>query len=238
MDCDYIKLGDCLEIMRTLPDDSVDVVFTSPPYGDMGRKSVDYCNGNTHTKYLDFEIYDDYVNWLSARIDEMVRVAKKAVLVNIQANYNNKSEVYKLIGKYADSIQDILIYNKKTAMPTSTPNAISNYYEMVLILRPSNNTRVKVNSKFYTNVITINSRNNNKYASVHRAVMNKEFCDEIIKEFTNNGDIVLDPFSGTGTTAISCIQQGRHYIGLEINETYYNLSLARISEETSKINLW
>lgn len=69
------------------------------------------------------------------------------------------------------------------------------------------------------------------------AVMNKAFCDEVIYEFTSEGDIVLDPFMGCGTTAISCIEQKRHYIGFEINNIYIDVANKRIKEALDNISL-
>ena len=60
--------------------------------------------------------------------------------------------------------------------------------------------------------------------------MNKKFCDEVIKEFTAPNDIVLDPFLGVATTAVCCVEQGRHYIGYELNETYFNEACKRLDE--------
>lgn len=58
--------------------------------------------------------------------------------------------------------------------------------------------------------------------------MRKEIADWFIERFTKENDIVLDPFFGTGTTAISCIEQNRRYIGFELIEEYYKLALERI----------
>lgn len=60
--------------------------------------------------------------------------------------------------------------------------------------------------------------------------MKKEVCDWFIKKFTKEGDIILDPFLGTATTAICAIENDRHYIGFEISEEYYNNCMNRIAE--------
>ena len=86
-----------------------------------------------------------------------------------------------------------------------------------------------VNSEYFTNVIVKKGMNDNEYSDIHRAVMNKQFCDEVIYEFTQENDIVLDPFFGTGTTGICCKEQNRRFIGFEINKTYYEVSKKRIN---------
>ena len=65
--------------------------------------------------------------------------------------------------------------------------------------------------------------------------MSKQFCDEIIKEFTVKGDIVLDPFFGVGTTGLSCKKQGRHYIGFDISKDYFDITCERLEKEKEKL---
>lgn len=68
--------------------------------------------------------------------------------------------------------------------------------------------------------------------------MSKAFCDEVIKEFTSPGDIVLDPFFGMGTTGVCCIEQNRKYIGFELCQEYVDKAQERINKlELEKQNL-
>lgn len=220
-----VVLGDCLELFEKLDDKSIDVSFTSPPYFSVG-------GGNSHNnknKYLEPEKYKDWLGFQINVIDELLRVTKKYVLYNIQPLHGNKSNVYKLIGRYAERIHEIIIWYKPNGAPTSTPHKISNKYEFLIILKPYDVDVVDVNSEYYTNVIVKKGDNDNEYADIHRAVMNKPFCDEIIHEFTKENDIVLDPFFGTGTTGISCKEQNRRFIGFEINKTYYGIAKKRIN---------
>lgn len=220
---------DCLEGMRLLDDKSVDVTFTSPPYNDTGSDNVNVADsGMLHKKYLYTETKDNYFDWLCECIDEMLRVSKKWVIFNIQGIKNNREDVYKIIGKYAHIIHDIVIWYKPYAQPTGTPHSISNNYEFIILFKCKGVENVKVNSNFYRNVIVKGGNANSEYAKVHRAVMNKEISDEIIKEFTVGGDVVLDPFTGCGTTELSCKQQGRNYIGFEICKEYWEIANDRL----------
>lgn len=179
---------DCLEGMKLLDDRSIDVTFTSPPYNDTGNDNVDVSNGSEfHKKYLYTEKKDNYYEWLCQCIDEMLRVTKKWVVFNIQGIKNNREDVYKIIGRYSHQIHDILIWYKPNGQPTSTPNSISNFYEYIILFKCKGVENVKVNSRFYKNVIVKNINANNEYQKVHRAIMNKDLCDEMIKEFTQGG---------------------------------------------------
>ena len=216
-----IYLIDCEEGLKQLQDNSVDVCFTSPPYNDTGK------DGGTHQKYIDVEIRKDWYEWQCELIDEMLRVTKKYVLYNVQPIKNNKIDVYKIIGKYASKIHTILVWNKPQSQPCGNPHKISNYYEFILVM--SNVGGVDVNSQFYKNVITKGGNTDKQYSKIHKVIMSKELCNEIIKEFTKPNDIVLDIFSGLGTTALCCKELGRRYIRFEIYPLYYEKSLDRLN---------
>lgn len=230
---------DCLEGMKLMEDNSVDVSFTSPPYNDTGNKSQKVDNvkyGNTHKKYLYVENRKDWFEWQTEIIDEMLRVSKKYVLYNVQGLSNNRKNIYKLIGHYADRIHDIVVWYKPNGCPTGTPNKLSNKYEFLIIIKCDGIKAVSVNSKFYTNVIVQNINSNKEFAKIHRAVMSKQFSDEVIKEFTQENDIVLDPFMGCGTTAVSCVEQGRNYIGFEMVKEYCDTATNRIKDSFNQLS--
>ena len=232
-DKDIVICGDCLEQMKRMPSKFVDVFFTSPPYNDSGTENEDVANlksNNTHKKYETVERHDDWFEWQCEVIDEALRVTKKYVLYNIQGISNNRTNVYKLIGKYADRIHDILIWNKINGAPTSTPHKISNTYEYVLIIKPDGVDGVDVKDNFFRNVINLNINPNKDYGKIHRALMSQEFCDTIIYQFTQEGDTVLDCFNGLGTTMLSCQKYNCSYIGIELSEKYCQTTIERFLE--------
>lgn len=160
----------------------------------------------------------------------MLRVSKKYVIVNIQPLKNSAKYVYEYIGYYANRIDRVLIWNKTNAQPCGNPHKISNYYEYIIVFSNKKDRAIDVNSKFYKNVITVNETNKNPYADIHGAVMNQAFCKEIIKEFTNERDVVLDVFAGVGTTLATAKSMGRNYIGFEIEKQYYDICKKRVEE--------
>lgn len=229
-------LGDCLEKMKQMPDNSVDVVFTSPPYNDSGRTERDK-ELKRHFKYENSEIREDWYEWQCECIDEMLRIAKRQVMYNIQPILSNKADVYRLIGHYADKIDQILIWYKPNSQPQHYPHRIANYYEMVLILRGGYFDKLYINSNGYTNVIIQNINSNHEYSHTHRALMSEPFCDEIIREFTQEGDTVLDPFMGLATTGVSCYKYNRDFVGIEIYKPYYDIAKQRLDDEMAQIRM-
>lgn len=209
-----IKLGDCLDIMKVIPDKSVDVSFTSPPY-----------NRKRNDKYKNYDDnIDDYYGFLCRFTNELLRLTKKYIFVNIQKNYYNKEEVFKYIGEYANKIVEIIIWEKTNPMPANGYN-ITNAYEFFIVL---SGKPLKSNTTYTKNIIS--SSVNTNTLKQHKAVMKQEISDFFITKFTSINDIVLDPFMGIGTTAISCVKNNRKYIGIEIDPEYCKIATDRLKE--------
>ena len=225
--------GDCLDIMKQMADGSVDYTFTSPPYNDSGKTQRDL-ETMRHIKYKNMEWRDDWYEWQCKCIDEMIRVTRNMVFYNVQAILSNKADVYRLIGHYADVIHMILVWYKPNAQPQPYDNRIGNSYEMVMIFKCKDFKCLYCNDRHYSNVIVQNINSDRRYSEIHRAIMSQGFADEIIREFTQKGETVLDPFCGLATTGIACIKQHRKFIGIEIDDEYYEIAKKRIAEDTAQ----
>ena len=211
---------DCLAGMKEMQDNSVDVSFTSPPYNRI--------RNDTYEFYDDTK--DDYFKFICEVTDEMMRLSRKQVIVNIQANHFNKSDVYRYIGKYADNIKGIIVWEKSNPQPATNfrdnEYSITNAYEFFFVMG-INAEEFRANNKI-KNIIT--TPVNNEHFEGHGAVMRKDVADWFINNFTCKGDLVLDPFMGCGTTALSCYHNGRNYIGFEIVEEYIKYAENRLSQ--------
>lgn len=230
-------LGDCLEQMKQMPDQSIDVVFTSPPYNDSGKSESDRAK-KRHFKYEECESREDWYEWQVECIDQMLRVSKRQVLYNIQPILSNKADVYRLIGHYANQIDQILIWYKPNAQPQHYPHRISNCYEMVIIFKCKEFDKLYINSNGYKNVIVKNINSNRLYSEKHRALMSESFSDEMIREFTKKGDVILDPFMGLATTGLSCLSCDRKFVGIEIHEPYYKIAKQRMDQANAQISIF
>lgn len=213
MDLDVIYNEDCLKTMSSMKDNSVDVTFTSPPY-----------NRKRNDKYSFYDdTIKDYYSFLRNFIDESIRVTKGNVFVNIQKNYYNKKEVFKIIGDYSDSIYEIFIWEKSNPMPAAGLS-VTNAYEFIICFGDS----LKSNTTYTKNHLTTSVA---KMCKEHKAVMHDKVADFFIENFTKEGDVIYDPFMGYGTTAMSCIKNGRRYIGSEISKDYCILTENRLTEK-------
>ena len=214
--------GDCLKILKNFDDNSVDYVFTSPPYNIKRSKNNKY---NVYEHFSDG--IDNYLEWCIQVIDELLRVTDKHIFWNVQANYYNKKDVHKLIGHYADKIQQNFIWYKPDGIPSSQKYYVSNFNEYILGI--TNQKYIKSNKVFITNHLELSSKNKNTNRSM-RAVMNQDVSDFFIENFTQENEIILDCFMGTGTTGMSCNKYNRNFIGIEIAKEYFDYAVGRLND--------
>jgi len=201
---------DCFNLLSKI---KCDIVFTSPPY-----------NRKRNDKYKNYDdTIDDYFAFLVNFIDNVQY--NKYLFLNVQTNFYNKQDIYKLIGKYYNKIQQIFVWEKSNPMPAQGFN-ITNAYEYFLVF---GDKALKSNYTYTKNILTT-SVNSATTTKIHRAVMKQEVADWFIYNFTTQRDIVFDPFMGLGTTGISCLRYNRDFIGIEKNKEYYDLASERISE--------
>lgn len=207
-----IKLikGDCLEVIEQLTSGGirVDYTFTSPPY-----------NRKRNDKYSDYDDnIKDYLAFSIKAIDLCLKISDKGVFWNIQANHYNRHDVYKIMGHYSDLIQEVFIWEKTNPMPAAG-KAITNAVEYFIYL---SNDRPKSNFTYTKNITS--TAVNSKMPKEHKAVMKQDVCDWFINCFTKEGDMILDPFMGLGTTGKSCKLLNRRFIGIEIGDTYFEMA--------------
>lgn len=209
---------DCLKILPLLDDNLVDYSFTSPPY-----------NRKRNDKYKDFkDINNDWLNMNIKVINELLRISKKHIFYNIQANYYNRSEVYHLIGHFSKNILDIHIWQKSNPMPAGGYN-ITNAVEYFLIL---GNLSLKSNTTYTKNIIT--TAVNSNMPKDHKAIMKPEVAKHFISKFTKENDVILDCFFGYGTTGIICKELNRNFIGIEMQKSYFDVSLKNLNVNLQK----
>jgi site-specific DNA-methyltransferase (adenine-specific) len=211
---DNLILGDSSAVIKTFADEQFDTVFTSPPY-----------NRKRNDKYKDFtDISDDYFNFLVESIEQCLRVCKGNVFYNLQKNFYNRVEIYKIFGHFAERIIETIVWHKSNPMPN--PHVI-NSYEYILVLSNKNKS-LKANKTYTKNHFSTAVYSENPYKKQHRAVMNPKAVEYILKSFCKPNESVLDPFMGTGTTGVVCKQFGMTFTGIELVEEYYNLSKQRL----------
>jgi DNA modification methylase len=236
-----IICGDCLDIMRDMPDNSVDLVVTSPPY-NIGANNIETNQYATSNKYNHMsDTITDYFAWSRTIINECLRIAKYHVFWNVMPCAANKTDVFRLIGGYSDKMKELMMWFKSNPPPPIEKGVLASSYEFVLCL--SNDSPGK--RKFYhadfprgvTNSFWGKVNSGNPYCKIHSAVMPEDIPNWLISNFSFSGDIVLDPFSGTGTTSDVAKRLGRRYIGIDISPEYCEIARKRLEAEEKGITV-
>ena len=264
-DYNYIKLGDCVELMKEIPDDFIDLTVTSPPYDNLR-------NYNNEVTW-NFEKFKEIAKELF-RITKpggvVVWVVGDATIKGSETGTSFRQALYfKEIGF---NLHDTMIY-QKDACPFPETNRYYPAFEYMFIFskgkpKTANLIMDKPNKRFGAK-ITGTQRNPDGTLKPHTAVKNK--TNKVVKEFgvrtnvwlysvgkwkttkdeyaykhpamfpeqlaedhiltwSNPGDIVFDPFLGSGTTAKMAVLNNRKYIGFEISKEYFDIACQRLSE--------
>jgi site-specific DNA-methyltransferase (adenine-specific) len=228
IEIDTIYNIDCLEGMKKINDSFFELSITSPPY----NIKKDY------GKYKDDMQWKDFIQWnekvLSELVSELVRVSKKNVY--IIGTHNNMEFFYKL--------REVLEKNNWFYQVIFCPRYLyTNPVELAIFVSKNDIERsglhrppVLMNGCFISWLPVKFGKVENLYKH-HPASFPERIVNYFIKSLTNEGDIVLGPFMGSGTTAVSAKGTTRHFVGFEINPEYVDMANKRIKEHTT-LNRW
>jgi len=199
-----LYLGDCLEILPTLADNSVDAVITDPPYG------IGEARNNNASRSL-LAISKDYgiSDWDDERIPEFIPLIQRLTdnIVIFGGNY------------YADLLPPSMgwiVWDKH--------NGKTDFADCELAWTSQHRAIRQIDWTWHG---MIRQGNEKRYHPTQKPFGVMKW---IVENYTNPGDTILDPFMGSGTTGIACIQTGRNFIGIEIDPKYYEIAENRIAE--------
>jgi site-specific DNA-methyltransferase (adenine-specific) len=181
-----LHLGDCLEVMRSMPDKSVDAVITDPPYPDYYTEEFRYFEGILQP--LEFLACRQFIFWS----------AKSEFPLSYTARH---------------------VWDKITGAACQ--------YDFVYERNGQKRQRVfrghRINS-------TVSAQFAREIFTGHKSQKPLNVIVDMIEKFTKPGATILDPFMGSGTTGVACVQTGRNFIGIEIDPTYFAIAERRIQE--------
>jgi modification methylase len=228
-----IVAGDCLKIMAGIPDGSIPLVVTSPPYNlrnSSGNGMKDGRGGKWsnaalmkgYDAHADMMPHDEYVAWQRACLSEMMRILSDDGAIF----YNHKWRVQN--GRLQDRsdivdgfpVRQIIIWRRRGGINFNPGYFLPTYEVIYLIAKPKFTLSKAAYS--YTDVWEIAQEKNNP----HPAPYPVEFAARCIH--STNAEIILDPFIGSGTTAIAALQENRKYLGIDISPEYCKYSRSRI----------
>ena len=232
---DKIIHGDCLEVMRRMPEKFVDVIITSPPYNLLnstgnGLKKSTNCGKwknasikNGYAEYDDNLPYDEYISWQRECVAEMCRIIKDDGAIF----YNNKNRVQN--GSLEDRgeilkgfpLRQVIIWKRSGSINFNAGYFLPTTEQIYLVC--NKNFRLAKGANKNTDVWTIKQEMKNP----HPAPFPEELIDKIVSSTT--GQLILDPFAGSGTTAVSAKKFDRHFILIEKSLKYCEMAQKRIN---------
>jgi len=235
--------GDCIEKLKDISDNSVDCFICDLPYGTLNKKNCEWDKKidleelwkqikriarNDNTPYFFFsdmklavELINSNPKWF--RYDIVIQKSNKVGYLNSKKMPMREHEL-------------LLVFYKK--LPTYN---IKDYHEIKSIHRrpqPEDNSIYGKNQrkhhKFYEPPLpcSIIKMDNNKGKRFHPTEKSQDILSWIIKYYTNEDDTILDPTMGSGSTGVACKSLNRKFIGIELNEEYYNVAKKRISDNS------
>ena len=232
--------GDCLEVMKDIPDKSVDMILCDLPYGTTRNK------------------WDSIID-INKLFQQYERIVKNggAIALFSQPPFNAKLITanmkhfrYEWIWQKSQGTghlnanrmplkahENILIFYDK--LPTYNPQKTygKSYYRVKHYKGSSNygsqrecETICTDGSRFPTDILKFTSVNNSTEKKLHPTQKPVPLLEYLIRTYTNEGETVLDNCMGSGSTGVACVNIGRNFIGIELNENYYNIAINRINQ--------
>ena len=248
MKTDIIIQGSCVDKLANLPDNSVDLVFADPPYnlqltGNLTRPDQSRVNAVTDDwdKFDSFAAYDQLSEaWLK----NCRRVLKNDGALWVIGSYHNIFRLGRTMQDLGYWILNDIVWRKSNPMPNFRGRRFTNAHETLIWAAKSETSKYTFNydamkalndglqmrSDWYMPICTGSERLKNKAGQkAHPTQKPENLLARVILSSTKRGDVILDPFFGTGTTGAVARRLGRHYIGIEQNKDYVKLAAKRIA---------
>jgi site-specific DNA-methyltransferase (adenine-specific) len=241
-----ILQGDCIEILRSFPEASVDLIFADPPYNLQLRNDLYRPNmtkvaavNDDWDKFVGFAAYDAFTReWLSASR----RVLKESGTIWVIGTYHNIYRVGSIMQELDFWILNDLVWIKNNPMPNFRGVRFTNAHETMIWAQKKQGAKYTFNHKsmkalnddlqmrsdWKLNLATGKQRIRTNGAKAHSTQKPESLLYRIILASSNPGDVVLDPFFGTGTTGAVAKKLGRNWIGIERDKKYVRVAQKRI----------
>ena len=248
LDLDTIIVGDCVAEMARLPDKCVDMIFADPPYnlqlgGDLFRPEggkVDACD-NDWDKFDSLTTYDNFTrDWLS----EARRILKDDGSIWVIGSYHNIYRVGSLLQDEGFWVLNDIVWRKTNPMPNFRGTRFTNAHETLLWCAKSEKARytfnyqamkalnddIQMRSDWLFPICSGGERVKDEAGDkAHPTQKPEALLYRVLLACTKPGDIVLDPFFGTGTTGAVARRLGRHWVGIEREPEYVKVAGERIA---------
>jgi len=249
--------GNCLDILKNIPDKSIDCCITDPPYNISGydnKKEIGWLKSNKTwkeeksfnkinekwDKFSDSEYEMFTINWLS----EIKRIIKPNGNIAIFGSYHNIFKIGYILESLDLKLINSIVWYKRNAFPNITQRMFCESTEYIIWATNNNKKNAKNWTFNYNKMKELNGgiqmRNmfdipstklSEKKFGKHPSQKPMELLNKLVLAFTNEDDIIIDPFLGSGTTALAAKQNKRNFTGVEIELDYIKIAEKRLNDE-------
>lgn len=218
---------DAIEWLKTLDNDSVDLIVSDPPYrvtqhGHSGLGGI-FKTKVGEDKKLNGKLFEHNEVDVNDYAGELYRVLKPDSHCYIMTNDRNLQNFMNVFTSIGFNFCKLLIWDKQNKI---TNQYYMNQVEYILFMYKGRNKQI--NNCGTSNLISVNNVKNKTHN--HPTEKPVELMEILIKNSTNEGDLVLDPFVGVGSTPVACQNLKRNFIGCELDKVYYDTTMERLNE--------
>lgn len=220
--------GDCIDYLKNLKDNSIDLIVTDPPYKVTSRGNTGNTGGMLKKKIFSAGKVFTYNNIDCAEYaPEFFRVLKDGGHCYVMTNHVNLIKMLNTFTNYGFHFIKCLIWDKRNKI-------MGHYYmsqfEYIMFFRKGKG--VKINNCGTSDILSFPNKKtkDENGKNLHDTEKNVDLMEVLVNNSSQEGEIVLDPFMGIGSTGIAAVRNNRRFIGIEIDEKYYNIAVQRIAK--------
>ena len=264
MEFDCIKQGDCLELMKKIPDSCIDLIVTSPPYDDLRTY-----NGNVDQWCFEkFQRIAEELYRITKEGGTMVWIVADSVRDGDESGVSFRQAL--MFKKIGFKLKDTMIYIKNGGINAGALNAYQQKFEYMFVLtkgkqktcnllrdRPNKYVENRVKRKkqkdgtykeqhfraskygvrynYWIYDTGAGKSTTDEFAFEHPAIFPEKLAEDHILSWSNEGDVIFDPFLGSGTTAKMAVLNKRHYVGCELDSNYFRIACQRLDAAEKKM---
>lgn len=215
----WLMQGDCLERMKEMPNGSVDMVLTDPPYG------MDFQSNRRVVQQKFAKIANDKnLDWVDCFIDECHRVMTDISAIYFFCSWHN-IDYFKQAIERKFKIKNMIVWVKNNHGSGDLKGGYAPQHEIVFY---ASKGRVLNRGKRLPDVIYADKIPSSKL--VHPTEKNISMLEVFVKQHTDAGMTILDPFMGSGTTGVAAMNLGRKFVGIEMDKGYFEIGVNRVAE--------
>ena len=218
-----------MEGMKRIPDGSVDLIVTDPPY--LMNYKTGHRKDKTH-RFNDVILNDDNEQLITDYVKECYRILKEDSAMYLFCS-SHKVDFFKRELEKEFSIKNMIIWVKNNHTAGDLESAFGRKYEIVFLV---NKGQRKFNGERLTDIWEFPRVSGD--GQLHQNQKPIELIKRCIEKHSNVGDVVFDGFMGSGTTAAAALDTNRNYIGFELDEYYFNVAEKRIKNHTTQTDIF